>query len=102
MWACRVVHAPAMFVLALAEGTSMTPSSGWPSCGRVLMTHIKTAALISAPLFLVLVSPGELRALSLLSVGFVVMMAYSIESVQPVDPCWGSAEAGQGGMAESP
>lgn len=51
----------------------------WPSCPDVMRRHLAIAALVNLPLFLVFCAPGELRNLSLLFVGLVVLIACVIE-----------------------
>lgn len=52
----------------------------WPACVESVRRHVLIAALLNAPLFAAFCAPGELRNLSLLFVGFVVMLACVIEN----------------------
>lgn len=51
----------------------------WPSCPDPMRRHVAIAALINLPLFVMFCAPGELRNLSLLFVGTVVLIACVIE-----------------------
>jgi hypothetical protein len=52
---------------------------GWPSCPRYVRQHLLIAAAINFPLFLIFCITGELRNLSLMYVGFVILIAFSLE-----------------------
>jgi hypothetical protein len=53
---------------------------GWQSCPKVVRHHLLIAAMLNLPLFVMFCAPGELRNLSLLFVGFVVLIASAIGS----------------------
>lgn len=53
---------------------------GWSSCPPVARRHLLIAAALNLPLFLVFCAPGELRNLSMLFVGFVILLACVIDS----------------------
>lgn len=53
--------------------------SGWSACPLKIRQHLCLAAAINFPLFFVLASAGELRNLSLLFIGFVILTAYAID-----------------------
>lgn len=57
---------------------------GWRQCSSALKQHIIVAAAINFPVFLLLASPGELRNLSLLYVGFVFMLGYAFDGTASV------------------
>lgn len=69
---------------------------GWPSCPALLRQHMLIAACINIPLFILFCSPGELRNLSMLFVGFVVLIGYCLDSRQQV-AAWNRQRAGAGG-----
>lgn len=52
---------------------------GWPRCPQYIRRYILLASVINFPLFLAFCSDGELRNLSFLFVGFVVLTAFAIE-----------------------
>jgi hypothetical protein len=52
---------------------------GWRQCSSALKQHIVVAAAINFSVFLLFGSPGELRNLSLLYVGFVCMLGYALD-----------------------
>ena len=52
---------------------------GWPGCPVTVKQHFLLASMISFPLFWVYCAPGELRNLSFLYIGFIVMIAKTIE-----------------------
>jgi len=52
---------------------------GWPQIPLVLKRHLFIASAINFPLFLLFAYPGELRNLSFLFIGFVILMAFVIE-----------------------
>lgn len=52
---------------------------GWSSCPQVARQHLIIAAALNLPLFLVFCAPGELRNLSMLFVGFVILLACVID-----------------------
>lgn len=54
---------------------------GWPTCPRVMRQHLIIGAALNLPLFLIFCAPGELRNLSMLFVGFVVLLACVSDSV---------------------
>lgn len=56
---------------------------GWQYCPARVRTHFLIASAINIPLFILFCAPGEMRNLSLLFVGFVVLMTSALES--PVD-----------------
>lgn len=51
---------------------------GWPPCNPVIKRHIAIGAVVTLPLVLLFTFPGELRNLSILYVGFVVLLAYAL------------------------
>lgn len=51
----------------------------WPHASSAVRHHLVVAALINLPLFLLFCYPGELRNLSFLYVGFVVLTAITID-----------------------
>lgn len=53
---------------------------GWRRLPLPIQRHAQIAAAINIPLFLVLCAPGELRDLSLLYVGFLLLLAANIDS----------------------
>lgn len=52
---------------------------GWPSCPAKIRKHLCMALLINFPLFLLFCATGEMRNLSLLFVGFIVLIASMVE-----------------------
>ncbi|MFS2022193.1 hypothetical protein ACL58G_03835 [Massilia sp. GER05] len=56
---------------------------GWPTSPAKVRAHLLIAAIVNFPLFLLFCAPGEMRNLSLLFVGFVVLIASTVE--QPLD-----------------
>lgn len=54
---------------------------GWMCAGKALFQSL---AAINFPMFLLFESPGELRNLSLLYVGFVFMLGYTLNGAAPV------------------
>jgi hypothetical protein len=52
---------------------------GWPRCDDVIKRHIMIAAPINVPLVLLFAFPGELRNLSFLYVGFVVLLGCALD-----------------------
>lgn len=52
---------------------------GWSYCPQKVHQHLITAIAINLPLFLLFCAVGELRNLSLLFVGFVILMGFSID-----------------------
>lgn len=62
---------------------------GWSYCPQVARQHLIIAAALNLPLFLIFCAPGELRNLSMLFVGFVILLAGVIDfqrSPAPVSP----------------
>ena len=62
---------------------------GWSLCPQMIKRHFLTASAINFPLFLMFCNTGELRNLSLLFVGFVILIAFIIEksaSTKPSSP----------------
>jgi hypothetical protein len=55
----------------------------WPSCSAMMRAHIKFAAVLNLPLFILFCATGELRNLSILFVGFIVLLAYVVDQHQP-------------------
>lgn len=53
---------------------------GWQSCPKAIRHHLVIASMLNLPLFVMFCAPGELRNLSLLFVGFVVLIACAIGS----------------------
>lgn len=51
---------------------------GWSSCNAALKRHLLIAAAINIPICLLFGYPGELRNLSLLYVGFVLLLGYAL------------------------
>jgi len=51
---------------------------GWPTCPPVARRHIAIATVINLPLFILFAAGGELRNLSLLFPGLVILIACSI------------------------
>jgi hypothetical protein len=51
---------------------------GWPPCNPVIKQHIVISAAVTLPLALLFAYPGELRNLSILYVGFVVLLGYAL------------------------
>jgi hypothetical protein len=52
---------------------------GWPGCPLDVRRYLLIAAGINFPLFFVFCAAGELRNLSLLFVGFVILIAIAVE-----------------------
>jgi hypothetical protein len=52
---------------------------GWADCPARVKQHLCIAALINVPLFLLFCAPGELRDLSLVFVGFVILAAFAVK-----------------------
>lgn len=59
---------------------------GWSSCPPVARQHLMIAAALNLPLFLVFCAPGELRNLSMLFIGFVVLLACVIDTHRTAPP----------------
>lgn len=57
--------------------------NAWKNLPPPWKFHIKIAALINFPLYILFCAPGELRNLSLLYAGFIVMLAVFIKSFLP-------------------
>ncbi|SFU46613.1 hypothetical protein [Pseudoduganella namucuonensis] len=55
---------------------------GWLSCPAGMRRHLLLAACVNVPLFLAFCAPGELRNLSILFPGFVVLVAHAMEKSQ--------------------
>ncbi|MGZ3236386.1 MAG: hypothetical protein ACXU8A_03330 [Burkholderiaceae bacterium] len=51
----------------------------WPNCPKIVRQHLFIAAAINLPLFLLFCIDGELRNLSLLFVGFVILIGVTID-----------------------
>lgn len=51
---------------------------GWPSAPVFIRRHLLVAAAVNLPLFLLFCAPGELRNLSMLYTGMVVMTGFAI------------------------
>ncbi len=51
---------------------------GWPACNSVIKQHIVIGAVVTLPLVLLFTYPGELRNLSLLSIGFILLLAFAL------------------------
>lgn len=52
---------------------------GWAGCPAAVKQHLGIATAINVPLFLLFCAPGELRDLSLIFVGFVVLAAFAVK-----------------------
>jgi len=52
---------------------------GWKFCPPAIRSHILIASSINFPLFMLFCASGEMRNLSLLFVGFIVLIAYTVE-----------------------
>jgi len=52
---------------------------GWKFCPPAIRSHILIASSINLPLFMLFCAAGEMRNLSLLFVGFIVLIAYTVE-----------------------
>lgn len=52
----------------------------WPYCTQAVRRHIQIAACINLPLLVAFAAPGELRNLSLLFIGLVILMGHAIET----------------------
>lgn len=53
---------------------------GWSLCPSEIRQHLSIAVAINLPLFLILCTTGELRNLSLLFVGFVIVVAFVLDN----------------------
>lgn len=69
-----VVGPQGLSVLTLAVAL-IVAMRGWPAAPPAIRQHLAIAAAINLPLFLVFCGAGELRNLSFLFVGFVVLLA---------------------------
>lgn len=64
---------------------------GWPASPVQVRRHVLIAAALNLPLFLAFCATGELRNLSLLFTGFVVLSAYALQNwARAQDPLSGS------------
>lgn len=53
---------------------------GWPYCAPAVRRHIGIAACFNIPLFVAFAAPGELRNLSLLFIGLIILMAHAVDA----------------------
>jgi hypothetical protein len=51
----------------------------WPLCSPMMCSHIKFAAVLNLPLFILFCATGEMRNLSILFVGFIILIAYLVD-----------------------
>jgi hypothetical protein len=56
---------------------------GWPRCDPAIKQHIVMAVVVTLPLVLLFASPGELRNLSLIYVGFIMLLGYAVQATPP-------------------
>jgi len=66
------------FIVTLAIIAAIA-ARAWPSCSAMIRSHIKFAAVLNLPLFFLFCATGELRNLSILFVGFIVLIAYVVD-----------------------
>ncbi|HEY3628904.1 MAG TPA: hypothetical protein VGL00_21620 [Terracidiphilus sp.] len=58
----------------------------WRFLSPVLKQHVRIAAVINLPLYILFCEPGEMRDLSLLFVSFLVLLAASLTQWMGIDP----------------
>jgi hypothetical protein len=74
-----VLSPQGMFIGTLAT-IIVIVSRGWSRCSDIIRRHIYIAASVNFPLLLTFSATGELRNLSFLFIGFVILTAYTIEN----------------------
>lgn len=55
----------------------------WPLCSPMMRSHIKFAAVLNIPLFILFCATGEMRNLSILFMGFIILIAYLVDGREP-------------------
>ena len=51
----------------------------WPLCSPMMCSHIKFAAVLNLPIFILFCATGEMRNLSILFVSFIILIAYLVD-----------------------
>jgi hypothetical protein len=77
---------------------------GWPRCHPAIKQHIAIGAVVTLPLVLLFTFPGELRNMSILSIGFVMLLGYALGGAAPSingNSC-GEARASERSEAQTP
>lgn len=70
---------PGRLSIATLMVVSIIAIRGWQACSPTTRQHLLIAAAVNLPLFVSFAAGGELRNLSLLYVGFVILMANTID-----------------------
>lgn len=70
---------PSGAFLGTIAATVLVFLRSWPYCPARLRHHVLIAVFINLPLFVLFCAPGEIRNLSLLFVGFVVLIGFALD-----------------------
>ena len=75
----RAVVGPNGISLVALAVVLLIAMRAWPACQIVIKRHLQLASAVNFPLFFAFAATDELRNLSFLFVGFVILVAFVID-----------------------